>query len=172
MKELDSRLFHAGFGETRFLKWCDVINSNSWFFRRFAFTVFKLTFFSGIKKDFDKNRYFMCQMVTSGSLPHTCVNLMQTVGRFNMWVTSKTNRPNFYLILKLSHALDGLFVSSRPVGCMLVNISVFFSWMKHHWTWCDYFQILLLGILSSMEPNIYFQMHCFVWWLYWVLLFT
>ena len=38
MKELDSRLFHAGFGETRF--------------RRFAFTVFKLTFFSGNQKRF------------------------------------------------------------------------------------------------------------------------
>ena len=43
-------LFHAGFREIRFLKWCGVINSNSWFlatlkgfsFRMFAFTVFKL----------------------------------------------------------------------------------------------------------------------------------
>ena len=32
-----------------------------------------------------------------------------------------------------------------------------FCRMKHHWTWCDYFQILLLGIRSSMEPTIYFQ---------------
>ena len=24
-------LFHVGFGEIKFLKWCDVINSNSWF---------------------------------------------------------------------------------------------------------------------------------------------
>ena len=30
-KKLDSTDFHAGFGEIRFLKWRDVINSNSCF---------------------------------------------------------------------------------------------------------------------------------------------
>ena len=133
-------------------------------FRRFAFTVSKLlTFIFKIKKDFNKNWYFMCQMVTSDSqnarpIPPTCVNLTQTLGRFNMWVTSKTNRPIFCLLaimLKLSHALDSLFsVLSRLHDC---RHKCTFYRMKHHWTWCDYFQILLFGILSSMEPTIYFQ---------------
>ena len=38
---------HASFGETRFLKWCDVINSNSWFLiilKGFSFRAFKLIF--------------------------------------------------------------------------------------------------------------------------------
>ena len=65
----------------------------------------------------------------------THVNLMQTavVGRFNMWVTPKTNRYRFCLILKLSHALDGLFnVLSRLHGRKHKCV---FCWMKHHWTW-------------------------------------
>ena len=59
--------------------------------------------------------------------------MTQTVGRFNMQVTPKTNRPSFCLILKLSHALDGLFiVLSRLYGCR--NKCVF-CWMKDQWTW-------------------------------------
>ena len=41
-----------------------------------------LTFFLKIKKGFNKNRYFMCQMVKLDSQqthPPTCVNLMQTM---------------------------------------------------------------------------------------------
>ena len=38
----------------------------------------------------------------------SCVNLTQIVGRFDMWVTPKTNTPSFCLILKLSNAPDGL----------------------------------------------------------------
>ena len=41
--------------------------------------------------------------------PLTRINLTQTMGRFDMWVTLKTNRPSFCLILKLSHPLDGVF---------------------------------------------------------------
>ena len=83
----------------------------------------------------------------------TCFNLTHTVGRFNapMWVTPKTNRASFCLILKLSHALDGLFnVLYRLHGC---KQKCTFCRMKDYWTWCDYFcfQILLLRILSSME---------------------
>ena len=60
------------------------------------------------------------------------------------------------IILKLSHALDvGLFsVLSWLHGC---KHKCTFCRMKHYWTRCDYFQTLLLGILSSMEPTIYFQ---------------
>ena len=80
-------LFHVCFGETRFLKWHDVINSNSWFLAI-------LKKFSGL--------------------------------------------PSCYL------------------GSMVVNINALFAeWntIKH-----DYFQILLLGILSGWnEPTIYFQ---------------
>ena len=58
---------------------------------------------------------------------------MQTVGRFDMWVTPKTNRPSFCLILKLSHALDGLFsVLSRLHGR---KHKCAFCWMKDHWVW-------------------------------------
>ena len=43
-------LFHVGFGEIRFLKWHDVINSNSWFLailKEFSgLPLFKLIFFS------------------------------------------------------------------------------------------------------------------------------
>ena len=50
-----------------------------------------------------------------------------------MWVTPKTNRPSFCIILKLSHSLDGLFsVLSRLHGCKHKCTS---CWMKHHWTW-------------------------------------
>ena len=50
----------------------------------------------------------MCQMVTSDSqsarpIQPTCVNSTQTVARFNMRVTPKTNTSSFCLIiLKLS----------------------------------------------------------------------
>ena len=46
----------------------------------------------------------------------------------------KTNKPSFCLMLKLSHALDGLFCalsrlhSRRKYKCA-------FCWMKDHWTW-------------------------------------
>ena len=58
---------------------------------------------------------------------------LASIWRFNMWVTPKTNRPSFCLILKLSHALDGLFsvlswLHSRKHKCT-------FSWMKDHRTW-------------------------------------
>ena len=58
---------------------------------------------------------------------------MQTVGRFNMWVTPKTNRSSFCLILKLFHALNGLFsmlsrLHGRKHKCA-------FCWMKDHWMW-------------------------------------
>ena len=70
-----------------------------------------------------------------------------------MWVTPKTNRPSFCLILKLSHALDGLFsVLSRLHGC---KHKCTFCRMKDHWVWCDNSQILLLGVLSCMEPTRY-----------------
>ena len=68
-KELDSTdsTDHADFGEIKFLKWNDVINLNSWFLailKGFSecSPFFKLTYFLKIKKDFNKNRYFMCQI--------------------------------------------------------------------------------------------------------------
>ena len=75
-----------------------------------------------------------------------------------MWVTPKTNRPNFCLVLKLSHALDGLFsVLSRLHGR---KHKCAFCWMKGHWTW------LISDIVAwdsfwhgQMEPTIYFQIY-------------
>ena len=58
---------------------------------------------------------------------------MQTVGRFDMWVTPKTNWPSFCLILKLSHAQNGLFsVLSRLHGR---KHKYTFSWIKNRWAW-------------------------------------
>ena len=50
LKELDYRLFHSSFVEIRFLKWLDVINSNSWFLAKLiefseGLPLFKLIFF-------------------------------------------------------------------------------------------------------------------------------
>ena len=79
----------------------------------------------------------MCQILTPECYtnPPTCINFKHTVcvGRFDMWVTPKTNRPSFCLILKLSHALDDLFsvlsrLHDRKHKCA-------FCWMKDHWTW-------------------------------------
>ena len=81
-----------GYGEIRFLKWYDVINSNSWFL--------------AILKEF-------------------------------------SGLPLFKLI----------FSSLCYPGCMVVNINAIFA----QWRIAerDYFQILLLGILSDMEPTSY-----------------
>ena len=67
-------LFHAGFGEIRFLKWRDVINSNSSLFLLFGNINRQLRdillnrknhFSLKIKKDFNKNQYFICQILKS-----------------------------------------------------------------------------------------------------------
>ena len=80
-----------------------------------------------LKKSFMENFIFCAVNVRQSECwthPPTCANLVQTVGRFNMWVTPKTNRPSFCLTLKLSQALDGLFCA---LGCMVVNISALFA---------------------------------------------
>ena len=79
----------------------------------------------------------MCQILTPECYtnPPTCINFKHTVcvGRFDMWVTPKTNRPSFCLILKLSHPLNGLFsVLSRLRGH---KHKCAFCWMKDHWIW-------------------------------------
>ena len=75
--------------------------------------------------------------------------------RFDVWVTPKTNRPSFCL-LKLSHALDGLFsVLSRLHGR---KHKCAFCWMKDHWTWL-LSDIVAWDSFSGIEPTtyIYFQ---------------
>ena len=54
--------------------------------------LFKLIFFK-IKKYFNKNWYFMCENLTPESYTHppTCIDFMQTMGIFNMWVTPNQN---------------------------------------------------------------------------------
>ena len=87
--------------------------------------------------------------------PTSHINLMQTVGRFDMWVTPKTNRPSFCLILKLSHALDGLFtVLSRLHGC---KHKPTFCWMKDHWTWL--LSDICLGFFLVWNPLFIFSRH-------------
>ena len=85
---------------------------------------------------------------------------MQTVGRFDMWVTPKTNRPSFCLILKLSHALDGLFsVLSRLHGC---KHKCAFCWMKDHWT--TTFRYCCLGDFLAWNPQFIFRYRCSMLW--------
>ena len=70
-EELDSTDFSMGvFGQIRLLKWCDVINSNSWFLAIVkgsseGLPLFKLILFLKIKRDLNKNQYFMCQILVS-----------------------------------------------------------------------------------------------------------
>ena len=51
----------------------------------------------------------------------------------NVSVLCKTNRPSFCLILKLSHALDGLLSVYYLGGIVVIKCA--FCWMKHHWKW-------------------------------------
>ena len=55
----------------------------------------------------------------------------------------KQNRPSFCLILKLSHALNGLF--SVLCGLHGRKHKYAFCWMKDHWTW------LLLDIVARVS---------------------
>ena len=65
-------LFHVGFGEIRFLKWHDVsIQSlGFWQYQKLSgLPLFQLInliniYFLKIKQDFNKNWYFMCQILT------------------------------------------------------------------------------------------------------------
>ena len=63
-------LFHVGFREIKFSKWRDVCNQSKFLvfgnikrvFRRFAFIQANI-FFLKIKKDFNKNQYFMSPLL-------------------------------------------------------------------------------------------------------------
>ena len=66
----------------------------------------------------------------------------------------KTKRPSFCLINTFS--MHWIIFSVCYLGCMVVNINVLF--VEWSITESDYFQILLLGIFSGMEPTIYFQL--------------
>ena len=102
-------------------------------FRRFA--LFKLIFFFyKIKKDFNKNQYFMCQILTSECWTTHSPASIWTEGRFDMWVTPKQTGLVFaYLNIK-TFSCTGWSVSvlsrlhSHKYKCT-------FCWMKHHWTW-------------------------------------
>ena len=51
-----------------------------------------------------------------------------------------------------------MICSAYHLGCMVVNINAFFAeWII---TGCDYFQILVLGILSSWTPLLIFRYRC------------
>ena len=81
------------FGEIRFLKQDHVNDSD------FGLAILKVClclskyFFLKIKKYLNKNRHFMYQTLTSESQNNstTCINLMQTVRRLDMWVAPNMN---------------------------------------------------------------------------------
>ena len=73
--ELDSTDCSISFGEIRFLKWRNINSSNSWFLailNGFSEGCLYQTniFFLKIKQYLNKNRYFMCQILTSDSYTH------------------------------------------------------------------------------------------------------
>ena len=125
-------------------------------------------FFLKLKRILTKSIFHM--YVSNGVMPdsqsarpiHSIVSIWR-----KLWEDSISEWPLkqaglVFAILRLSQALDGLFsVLSRLHGC---KHKCFFCRMKHHWVWCDYFHILLLGILSSMEPTIHFQILIMLWW--------
>ena len=95
----------------------------------------------------------MCQILTPWCWNHlpTRINMTQTVGSFNMWETPKSNRLSFFVIL----LMHWMVCSVCYLGCVAVNINALFGeWRINE---RDYFQLLLLGILSGMEPTIFFS---------------
>ena len=86
--------------------------------------------------------------------PLTHVNSTQTVGRFDVWVTSKTNWPSFCLILKLFHAMDSMFRD-----CMVVNIINALS-AKWSITEHDYFRLCCLGFFLAWSSLFIFRYKC------------
>ena len=92
-------LFHTDFGEIRFLKRREtyqfkffIFGNVKKVFRRFAFIQANIFFLNKMKKDFNKNPYFMCQILTSECYTHppTRVNLTHTLGRLDMCLRLKT----------------------------------------------------------------------------------
>ena len=57
--------------------------------------------------------------------PPTRISLMQTVGRFDMWVTPKTNKSSFWVFQNfLMHCM---VCSVCYLGCVVVNINELFA---------------------------------------------
>ena len=118
--------------------WCNqfkflVFGNIKWVFRWFAFLQANI-FCLKLKRILTKINISWVKSWRTRPTP-SCVNLTQTVGRFDMWETPKTNKPSFRLILKLSNALDDLF-SVYYIGCEVANINALFCWMNHHcWMW-------------------------------------
>ena len=79
------------------------------------------------------------------------------------WGGFTTPTPYRYLEnLAHSHQFNacvtGCVCSLCYLGCIVVNINALFAeWRIPEWDW---FQILLLGILSGMKPTFYFQICC------------
>ena len=80
---------------------------------------------------FNKNRYFMCQILMSELDPPIHLRQFEAnCGKIWYIRDPETNRPSFCLILKLSHAVDGLSVFPclmYYLGCMVVSINVLFA---------------------------------------------
>ena len=132
-------LLHVGFREIFKVTWCNqfkflVLGSIN---RVFSFVFIQANiFFLKFNRILTKIDISCVKLNTRVLDPPTHSHrLTQIVGRFDidMWVTSKTNRPSFRLILKLSHALDCLF--SVLSGLHASKYKYAFCWIKDHWTW-------------------------------------
>ena len=134
---------------------------------------------------FNKNRYFHVTNLNVRVRPtHPFASIWRNCGEIWYMSDPKSNWPSFCLILKLSHALDGLSVwclcSMYYLGCMVININALFA----EWsiTEYDYFQCCL-GFFTAFDGHFpgfgkthipsASDLHCFgsVCWLYWGLLF-
>ena len=86
---------------------------------------------------------------------------MQTVARFNIWVTPKTIRPSFCQIniKTFSCCMHWMVFSVHYLGCMVVVVNKNALFAEWSITERDCFQILLLGILS-WNPLYIFRYRC------------
>ena len=148
-----------GFEEIRILKWHDAINSNSWFLAVLKdFSGLPLSFkligilFSKLSGFWQKMLFHVSTFNTRVLHPPNHSHQYNTnCGKIQyvMWVTPE-NFLMHWMVCSVCYYLSRLH--GRKYKC------VFFSeWRINE---RDYFQILLLLILTGMEPTIYFQIYC------------
>ena len=141
-----------------------LVNSNCWFFVIYIIRVFRFAFIQAIFLKLNRiltkidNSCVKSSHQSAYTHPPTGINLTQTVGRIDTWVTPKTNRSSFCLIVKLSHTLDGLFnLLSRLHGH---KHKCAFCWMKDHCLNMTTFRYCCLGFFLAWNSLFIFRYRC------------
>ena len=84
---------------------------------------------------------------------HPLASIWHKLWEDSMWVTPKTNRPSFSLMLKLCHVLDGQF--SVLSSCIVVNINALFAeWRITTFRYC------CIGFFLSWNSLFLFRYKC------------